>query len=135
MQLVEHLLRSEIRRTGVYWGTRLHGSSKFFWQSGVHLNCHFVIVNFLNIILWLFLIPKYNSYLFMLQLQSFEIQLSVPKLAEEEGGPSGFRGVFIRAPAIIEVGPEVEVLADCPVPPETRKNMMFVDNDQKVCLH
>ncbi|XP_074559366.1 putative pyridoxal 5'-phosphate synthase subunit PDX2 [Curcuma longa] len=65
------------------------------------------------------------------QVQSFEIQLSVTKLAEEEGGPSSFRGVFIRAPAILEVGPEVEVLADCPVPPETRKNLMLVENDQK----
>ncbi|RZS00721.1 hypothetical protein BHM03_00030490, partial [Ensete ventricosum] len=47
-------------------------------------------------------------------LQSFETELSVPKLAEEEGGPNGFRGVFIRAPAILEVGPDVEILADCP---------------------
>ncbi|MCI02591.1 pyridoxal biosynthesis protein PDX2-like, partial [Trifolium medium] len=27
-----------------------------------------------------------------------------------------FRGVFIRAPAILDVGPEVQVLADYPVP-------------------
>ncbi|RWW31004.1 hypothetical protein GW17_00004390 [Ensete ventricosum] len=38
----------------------------------------------------------------LLSLQSFETELSVPKLAEEEGGPNGFRGVFIRAPAILE---------------------------------
>jgi 5'-phosphate synthase pdxT subunit len=34
----------------------------------------------------------------------------------EKGGNHTCRGVFIRAPAILEVGPDVEVLADCPVP-------------------
>lgn len=66
----------------------------------------------------------------ILQLQSFETELSVPKLAEEEGGPNGFRGVFIRAPAILEVGHDVEILADCPVPLETKKSMS-VDNGQE----
>lgn len=47
-----------------------------------------------------------------MQLQSFEIDLPVSKLAAKEGGPASFRGVFIRAPAIMEVGPNVEVLAD-----------------------
>ncbi|KAK3442288.1 probable pyridoxal 5'-phosphate synthase subunit PDX2 [Eucalyptus grandis] len=50
------------------------------------------------------------------QIQSFEADLSVPELASKEGGPDTFRGVFIRAPAVLEVGPEVEVLADYPVP-------------------
>lgn len=50
------------------------------------------------------------------QIQSFETELSVPELASKEGGPDTFRGVFIRAPAILEVGPEVQVLADYPVP-------------------
>ncbi|XP_022847431.1 probable pyridoxal 5'-phosphate synthase subunit PDX2 [Olea europaea var. sylvestris] len=50
------------------------------------------------------------------QLQSFEAELLIPKLVAEEGGPPSFRGVFIRAPGIIEVGPEVEVLADIPTP-------------------
>uniref|UniRef100_A0ACD5V7S5 Uncharacterized protein n=1 Tax=Avena sativa TaxID=4498 RepID=A0ACD5V7S5_AVESA len=50
------------------------------------------------------------------QLQSFETELPVPMLAEKEGGSLTCRGVFIRAPAILEVGPDVEVLADCPVP-------------------
>ncbi|XP_066324844.1 probable pyridoxal 5'-phosphate synthase subunit PDX2 isoform X1 [Miscanthus floridulus] len=50
------------------------------------------------------------------QLQSFETELSVPKLSEKEGGNDTCRGVFIRAPAILEVGPDVEILADCPVP-------------------
>lgn len=50
------------------------------------------------------------------QVQSFETDLAVPKLAENEGGPDIFRAVFIRAPAVVEVGPDVEVLADYPVP-------------------
>lgn len=50
------------------------------------------------------------------QLQSFESELQIPHVAATEGGPPSFRGVFIRAPAILEVGPEVEVLADFPVP-------------------
>ncbi|BAT97368.1 pyridoxal 5'-phosphate synthase subunit [Vigna angularis] len=49
------------------------------------------------------------------QIQSFEAELSVPQLASQEGGPETFRGVFIRAPAILEAGPEVQVLADYPV--------------------
>ncbi|KAJ1396161.1 Pyridoxal 5-phosphate synthase subunit PdxT/SNO [Sesbania bispinosa] len=50
------------------------------------------------------------------QIQSFEAELSVPELTSKEGGPETFRGVFIRAPAILEVGPEVQVLAAYPVP-------------------
>ncbi|XP_039024193.1 probable pyridoxal 5'-phosphate synthase subunit PDX2 [Hibiscus syriacus] len=50
------------------------------------------------------------------QIQSFEAELVVPELASKEGGPETFRGVFIRAPAILEVGPEVEVLADYHIP-------------------
>lgn len=46
------------------------------------------------------------------QIQSFEADLSVPELAAKEGGSSNFRGVFIRAPAILEAGPEVDVLAE-----------------------
>ncbi|KAI4304688.1 hypothetical protein MLD38_040164 [Melastoma candidum] len=46
------------------------------------------------------------------QLQSFEACLSVPELASKEGGPETFRGVFIRAPAVLEAGPEVKVLAE-----------------------
>ncbi|MEN3047270.1 MAG: pyridoxal 5'-phosphate synthase glutaminase subunit PdxT [Candidatus Caldarchaeales archaeon] len=40
------------------------------------------------------------------QRDSFEVQIPVPALGRE-----GFRAVFIRAPSIVEVGPEVEVLA------------------------
>ncbi|GAY38334.1 hypothetical protein CUMW_035900 [Citrus unshiu] len=50
------------------------------------------------------------------QIQSFEAELSVPALASQEGGPETFRGVFIRAPAVLDVGPDVDVLADYPVP-------------------
>ncbi|CAL8161327.1 unnamed protein product [Prunus armeniaca] len=46
------------------------------------------------------------------QIQSFEAELAVPELASREGGPEVFRGVFIRAPAILDVGPEVQVMAD-----------------------
>ncbi|KAG6570776.1 putative pyridoxal 5'-phosphate synthase subunit PDX2, partial [Cucurbita argyrosperma subsp. sororia] len=49
------------------------------------------------------------------QLQSFEAELSIPELVSTEGGPETFRGVFIRAPAILEVGSDVQVLAHCPV--------------------
>lgn len=34
----------------------------------------------------------------------------------KEGGPPSFRGVFIRAPGILEVGPDVQVLAEVPLP-------------------
>lgn len=56
------------------------------------------------------------------QIQSFEAELSVPGIIAKEGEPPSFRGVFIRAPAILEIGPDVEVLADIPVPNEIRKN-------------
>lgn len=49
---------------------------------------------------------------FFWQLYSFETELEVPALAAVEGGPPSFRAVFIRAPAILETGPSVEVLAD-----------------------
>jgi 5'-phosphate synthase pdxT subunit len=42
------------------------------------------------------------------QLQSFETNLSIPALADSR---PPFRAVFIRAPLITRVGPEVEVLA------------------------
>uniref|UniRef100_A0ACD5WUQ1 Uncharacterized protein n=1 Tax=Avena sativa TaxID=4498 RepID=A0ACD5WUQ1_AVESA len=53
------------------------------------------------------------------QVRSFETELAVPILAEKEGGSPTCRGVFIRAPAILEVGSDVEILADCPVPAGT----------------
>ncbi|CAA6655233.1 unnamed protein product [Spirodela intermedia] len=50
------------------------------------------------------------------QLESFETQISVPELAAKEGGPPCFRAVFIRAPAILEAGPDVEILASYSFP-------------------
>ncbi|PIA27288.1 hypothetical protein AQUCO_08100019v1 [Aquilegia coerulea] len=50
------------------------------------------------------------------QIQSFEAELAVPDLAAKEGGPESYRGVFIRAPAILDAGPEVEILAEIRVP-------------------
>lgn len=70
-----------------------------------------------------------------IQLQSFEAELSVPELASKEGGPETFRGVFIRAPAILDIGPEVQVLADYPVPSEKSLNSEASDStieDKKV---
>ena len=45
-----------------------------------------------------------------MHLNSFETELPVPKILVEEGGPETFCVVFIRAPAILEAGPSVEVL-------------------------
>ncbi|KAJ4848914.1 Pyridoxal biosynthesis protein pdx2 [Turnera subulata] len=50
------------------------------------------------------------------QIQSFEAEIPAPELVSKEGGPETFRGVFIRAPAVLDVGPGVEVLAEYPVP-------------------
>lgn len=72
-------------------------------------------------------------FFFKLQIQSFETELSVPELASKEGGPEVFRGVFIRAPAILEVGPGVEVLADYPVPANKWKNSNPGVEGDKVC--
>ncbi|KAG5069011.1 hypothetical protein JHK85_001388 [Glycine max] len=47
---------------------------------------------------------------------SFEAELLVPELVSKEGGPESFCGIFIHAPAILEAGPKVQVLADYPVP-------------------
>lgn len=79
------------------------------------------------------LLDDISSTMFI-QLQSFEAELPVPELAAKEGGPETFRGMFIRAPAILEVGLEVEVLAEFPV----QSNKLF-DADspvesQKVCF-
>jgi hypothetical protein len=72
--------------------------------------------------------------LFSLQLQSFETELLVPKLAEKEGGSDICRGVFIRAPAILEVGPDVEILADCPVPSDRPSITITSAEGAEVCI-
>ncbi|KAL3684827.1 hypothetical protein R1sor_002849 [Riccia sorocarpa] len=45
------------------------------------------------------------------QLNSFEAELPAPAALTELGGSENFRAVFIRAPAIVEAGPDVDVLA------------------------
>lgn len=45
------------------------------------------------------------------QINSFETPLELPECLKQYGGPETFRAVFIRAPAVLEVGPEVEALA------------------------
>ncbi|KAL4559876.1 hypothetical protein LXL04_032022 [Taraxacum kok-saghyz] len=59
-------------------------------------------------------------------IQSFEAEVPVPDLVAKEGGPPSFRAVFIRAPAILEVGPDVEVLASV-----TIKSTKIVDPSQE----
>ncbi|KAG6760717.1 hypothetical protein POTOM_033897 [Populus tomentosa] len=68
------------------------------------------------------------------QIQSFEAELTVPELACKEGGPETFRGVFIRAPAILEVGPGVDVLAKCPVPSTNVLYSSSAVQIQEVCI-
>jgi 5'-phosphate synthase pdxT subunit len=50
-----------------------------------------------------------NRNYFGRQNQSFEVLLDAPVLGSEP-----FRAVFIRAPAILEAGPAVQVLAEAP---------------------
>ncbi|KAK1266643.1 hypothetical protein QJS04_geneDACA015361 [Acorus gramineus] len=66
-----------------------------------------------------------------LMLQSFETELHVPKLAAKVGGPTSFRGVFIRAPAILEAGPCVEILADYPVSSDKSSTLVSSDGTQQ----
>ncbi|KZV34571.1 hypothetical protein F511_28175 [Dorcoceras hygrometricum] len=70
------------------------------------------------------------------QLQSFESEVSVPEIAAIEGGPPSFRGVFIRAPGILEVGPEVQVLADVAVQSDETANFdSVVENSEGGKVH
>lgn len=51
------------------------------------------------------------------QVDSFEVDLAAPALAavaRPEDPAGGFHAIFIRAPAVLEVGPGVEVLARLP---------------------
>jgi 5'-phosphate synthase pdxT subunit len=49
------------------------------------------------------------------QQNSFERAIEAPEALRAFGGGDTFRGVFIRAPVVLEAGPGVEVLARCPV--------------------
>lgn len=46
------------------------------------------------------------------QVNSFETQLPAPSELTRYGGPNTFRAMFIRAPAVLEAGGGVEVLAE-----------------------
>lgn len=46
------------------------------------------------------------------QVNSFETQLPAPADLKALGGGDTFRAVFIRAPAVLEAGPQVQVCAD-----------------------
>lgn len=46
------------------------------------------------------------------QINSFETQLPLPSCLNEFGEQPTFRAVFIRAPGILEAGPEVEILSE-----------------------
>ncbi|KAI5666238.1 hypothetical protein M9H77_16091 [Catharanthus roseus] len=65
------------------------------------------------------------------QIQSFEAEIPIPEIADKEGGPPSFRGVFIRAPAILEVGPGVEVLADIPVSSEKSSSPVTLQGEEE----
>ncbi|KAJ9526110.1 hypothetical protein QJQ45_009565 [Haematococcus lacustris] len=52
------------------------------------------------------------------QINSFETQLSAPQELKSFGGPDTFRAVFIRAPAVLEAGPQVQPLASYKLSPE-----------------
>ena len=56
---------------------------------------------------------KVQRNFFGAQINSFESQLPVPKQLEAfADGPEDYRAMFIRAPAIMEAGPSVEILSE-----------------------
>jgi glutamine amidotransferase PdxT len=77
----------------------------------------------------------------VVQLNSFEVELPVPALASQEGGSETCRAVFIRAPAIVDVGPSVEVLAEYPlasgqaVDAPEQVLLFFSSSDSHICYH
>lgn len=52
------------------------------------------------------------------QINSFETRLQAPECVKSFGGSEDFRAVFIRAPAVLSAGPDVEVLAEYPLTAE-----------------
>eukprot|EP00878_Enallax_costatus_P038081 GHUV01043229.1.p1 GENE.GHUV01043229.1~~GHUV01043229.1.p1 ORF type:complete len:214 (+),score=53.52 GHUV01043229.1:270-911(+) len=52
------------------------------------------------------------------QINSFETQLPAHPQLQQYGSDNTFRAVFIRAPAVVEAGPDVEVLAQYQLRPE-----------------
>ncbi|KXZ56706.1 hypothetical protein GPECTOR_1g636 [Gonium pectorale] len=52
------------------------------------------------------------------QVNSFETRLPAPECVKGFGSTDDFRAVFIRAPAVLSTGPDVEVLAEYTLTPE-----------------
>eukprot|EP00882_Tetradesmus_deserticola_P031042 GHRQ01035086.1.p1 GENE.GHRQ01035086.1~~GHRQ01035086.1.p1 ORF type:complete len:219 (+),score=82.92 GHRQ01035086.1:61-657(+) len=52
------------------------------------------------------------------QSNSFEAPLPAHQALTQYGGDDSFRAVFIRAPAVVDAGPQVEVLAEYQLRPE-----------------
>ncbi|GFR41281.1 hypothetical protein Agub_g1956 [Astrephomene gubernaculifera] len=52
------------------------------------------------------------------QINSFETRLPAPECIRSFGSTDDFRAVFIRAPAVLSAGPDVEVLAEYTLTPE-----------------
>ncbi len=64
------------------------------------------------------------------QRESFATQISIPAI-----GPAPFRAVFIRAPVVVSVGPQVEILArleDAPHQPDSLAPIVAVRQDHLV---
>ncbi|KAG9447217.1 hypothetical protein H6P81_013345 [Aristolochia fimbriata] len=66
-----------------------------------------------------------------LKVYSFEADVLVPELAAKEGSPETFCGVFIRSPAILEAGPDVEILADLSVPSDKSTKFVAQNPEEK----
>lgn len=61
------------------------------------------------------------------QINSFETQLPAPTCVKDYGGTDDFRAMFIRAPAVLHVGPGVEVLAKYKLTEEERASQGLQD--------
>ena len=59
---------------------------------------------------------KVSRNFFGSQVDSFETDLPAPPCLQALGGGDTFRAIFIRAPAILSCGADVEVLAEYEVP-------------------
>jgi len=63
------------------------------------------------------------------------MELPVPVLASQEGGSGTCRAVFIRAPAIVNVGPSVQVLAEYPLAPGQAFDVSEQVKIENMCSH
>lgn len=55
------------------------------------------------------------------QINSFEAQLPATQQLQQYGTDDTFRAVFIRAPAVVDAGPAVEVLASYQLTPQQQQ--------------